>query len=513
MKSFRLSLVGLLMTLLFSSCHEKTREHIITLDSLAAYRTETFRLDTMAISRRLERLAYADKGTSAADQKTRNYYLHHGQRLWVSRLGVHSEADSVLTYVEKVSQWGFDRERFCYTAIQTDLQRARQLQFDDHENTINAVFARLEYHLTKAYLSFTAGQRFGYVDPAKIYNRIEVRDSDSLRVTYNALFDIPLQKPNKQFFTQALRKVQADSVAAFLRESHPDDPFYDTLQQRLTQPLTQQERTRVLVNMERCRWRQADYPWKHNKYVLVNLASQHLEAVENDSVLSMRIGLGSQATKTPMLTSHIKRIDLNPQWIIPRSIVKHSVSQHAGDSAYFTRHNYFIRDRKTGKEVSPRHTTRAMLEDANYLVIQRGGAGNALGRIIFRFDNNFSVYLHDTSNPAVFASNDRSVSHGCVRVERPLDLAVFLLKDKDETTIDRLHYSAAFYDNPDHLALDELEQTKDRKRYIGSLSLTPTVPLFICYYTLYPDRKGRIRTFPDIYGYDAVLYEQLKTYL
>lgn len=513
MKSLRLTLVGLLVALFATSCHEKTRDHTITLDSLAAFRTEAYVLDTAAIGHRLERLAYADKGTSAADARTRNYYLAHGQRLWVSRLGVCSEADSVLHYAEQTSDWGFNRERFCYTAIKNDLERARTLDFDDSDNTINAVFARLEYHLTKAYLNYTAGQRFGYTDPRKIYNRIEVRDSDSVRVTYNALFDIPMQRADKHFFATALRKVGHDSAAVFLRESHPEDAFYDTLQHRLARTQSQHERTLLLVNMERCRWRLTDYPWRHNKYVLVNLASQHLEAVCGDSVTTMRIGVGSPKTKTPMLTSAIKRIDLNPQWIIPRSIIKQSVSRHAGDSAYFARHNYFIRNRKTGKDVSPRHATQAMLESADYLVIQRGGAGNALGRIIFRFDNNFSVYLHDTSNPSVFASSDRSVSHGCVRVERPLDLAVFLLEDKDDGLIDRLRYSATFYDNPDKLSLDELEGTKDRERYLANLPLSPTVPLFITYFTLYPDRKGRVRTFPDIYGYDAILFDSLKPYL
>lgn len=501
------------MTLFVASCHESTRDHSITLDSLAALRTEAYVLDTAAISHRLERLAYADKGTSAADARTRNYYLHHGQRLWTSRLGVVEGADSVLHYVEQAADWGFNREHFCYTAIRRDLERARTLAFDSHDNTVNDVLARLEYHLTKAYLNYTAGQRFGYVDPQKLLNSIEVRDSDSVRVTYNALYDIPRQRADKQFFAIALHKIACDSAAVFLRESRPDDPLYAQLQQQLRDNPGQYGRAQLLVNMERCRWRLSDYPWRHTKYVLVNLASQHLEAVDGDSVLSMRIGLGSPTTKTPMLTSHIKRIDLNPQWIIPRSIIKNSVARHAGDSAYFAHHNYFIRHRPTGKEINPRRVTQAMLESADYLVIQRGGAGNALGRIIFRFDNNFSVYLHDTSNPAVFSSSDRSVSHGCVRVERPLDLAVFLLKDKDSETTDRLRYSAAFYDNPDKLPQDELERTKDPKRYLSSLSLNPTVPLFITYYTLYPDRQGRLRQFPDIYGYDALLYESLKPYL
>ena len=64
--------------------------------------------------------------------------------------------------------------------------------------------------------------------------------------------------------------------------------------------------------------------------------------------------------------------------------------------------------------------------------------------MIFRFKNNFSVYLHDTSNPALFSANDRLASHGCVRVQRPYDLAVFLLEDKDEVLLDKIKYSFTF---------------------------------------------------------------------
>ena len=82
-----------------------------------------------------------------------------------------------------------------------------------------------------------------------------------------------------------------------------------------------------------------------------------------------------------------------------------------------------------------------MLLSGAYKVVQRGGEGNALGRIVFRFPNNFSVYLHDTSSREAFSRFDRGVSHGCIRVEKPLELAVFLLQDKEEALIDKLIYS------------------------------------------------------------------------
>ncbi len=509
---FRFFVCLLLTAAAFSSCHEKTRDCVLTLDSLTALRDEATCLRPQAIRTGMERMAYADKGTSPAARYTRNYYLGGGNMLWLTRMGVSSVADSVLRYAGEAEEWGFDRENFHYTAIRNDLRRVRELDFSGEGNDINTVFARLEYRLTKAYLLYCSGQRFGYVSPRDLFNRIEVRDSDSVRVTYNALFDIPMQRADKAFFAESVHKVQADSAAVWLRESRPQDPFYDQLRRRLAQPLGESERRLVLCNMERCRWRLSDYPWRHTKYVFINIASQHLDAVDGDNVLTMRIGCGAQQTKTPLLTSRIKRLDVNPQWIIPRSIIKKSIAHRAGDTHYFESHRYFIRDRKTGKEVSPALATPAMLADPNYLVIQRGGTGNALGSIIFRFDNNFSVYLHDTSNRGVFSNADRSVSHGCIRVERPFDLAAFLLAGKDDM-IDRVRYSMTFYDDKSGLDEKEVERMKDKQRFVRSVDVSPQIPLFITYYTLYPDRQGVLRTYPDIYGYDPLIYENLKKYL
>lgn len=111
-----------------------------------------------------------------------------------------------------------------------------------------------------------------------------------------------------------------------------------------------------------------------------------------------------------------------PEWYVPRSIILHDMAHHAGNPGYFLARNYYVRDVKTGAEVDLNQVTRAQLVSGAYGVVQRGGKGNALGRIIFRFDNNFSVYLHDTSSKGVFEREERGVSHGCIRIEKPYDL-------------------------------------------------------------------------------------------
>ena len=144
--------------------------------------------------------------------------------------------------------------------------------------------------------------------------------------------------------------------------------------------------------------------------------------------------------------------------------------------------------------------------------MQRGGKGNALGRIIFRFDNDYSIYLHDTSSPAVFANRNRIVSHGCIRVERPYDLAVFMLADKDERVMEKMKYSIAVDLSNEGGEADD-RPAIDKSKLLHSLSVKPTVPLFITYYTLYPNADGVMTGYDDIYGFDPVIYAKIQNFI
>lgn len=507
----------LLVAGMLCSCREKKDNVSVTLDSFADMTDGVYQLDAGKIYEDIRRVALADSDRETADIHVRRHYLDGGSLVWLTRNGVSDKADSLLVYIETVDSIGFSRDKFCYSAIRGDLRRVRELDFaasGDSRNSINKVYARLEYNLTKAFLRYTEGMRFGFVNPYDAFNRLDVRDSDSVHVSYRALYDVPTKRPDRDFVGVAFRTMASDgaTVGAFLRESRPENPLYGVFLRRLSQPMSAVERRRVLCNMERSRWRHGDYPQNHRKYVLVNIPSLHLLAVDGNERMSMRIGLGSLETKTPLLTSRVKRMDFNPQWIIPKSIVKKSVRQHAGNRGYFESRDYFIRQRSTGLEVDPAVVTADMLMDKDYLVIQRGGEGNALGRIIFRFDNDFSIFMHDTSNRNVFLRGDRSVSHGCIRVERPYDLAVFMLADKDERLMERMKYSMTVKYGRHRTDDDDTSDPIDRKMMIRSQKVEPQVPLFITYYTLYPDAKGELVGYGDIYGFDQVIYSRIRKY-
>ena len=185
----------------------------------------------------------------------------------------------------------------------------------------------------------------------------------------------------------------------------------------------------------------------------------------------------------------IERVDFNPQWHIPMSIIRNDVARHAGDREWFDRHNYYIVERSSGKQIDPEYVSADMLLSGKYRVSQRGGEGNSLGKLVFRFPNNFSVYLHDTSTPAFFSRSYRGVSHGCIRVQRPFDLARFMLGG----------------------VVDKWE--KDTTNVTRSRNVNPRVPIYIIYKTLFKCPDGQWQTYPDVYGYDEIIYRRIKPFL
>lgn len=506
MKTFRFIIIFFFSLIFFSSCREKnvcTTAHV-TLEDYASFKVNDFSTNSHRVRAVIDSMVRNDRDELTADFRTRSYYLHDGDFLWISRHGVTLQADSLLGYLRQVEELGFSPKRFCVGSIEENIQRLRNLEFDE-KHPIDKVLGCLEYQLTKAYLRYSAGQRFGYLNPTYIFNRLDTLkpnqpDTIQRATRFRGLFDVKMEHAGQQFFLSALRKVAADSVPMFLREIQPQNPFYQSLLNDFkTGTGDKAWRARIWCNLERSRWRLADSPERHKRYVLVNIPSFHLVAVDANDTLSMRIGCGSYETKTPLLSSVIKRVDVNPKWIVPRSIVEKDMI-HYFSRSYCERRGFYVMDRYTGKEVDMKLVHRGMLLDKRYAIVQRGGKGNSLGRLIFRFDNNFSVYLHDTPSRDFFNQADRGVSHGCVRVEKPFELAKFILKDKKEDFFEDLNYC---------MTSDSLTE---KKRIIGSVKVQPSWPLFLTYYTLYPmhgKNKMGWMSYPDVYGYDKVIYDFL----
>lgn len=437
-------------------------------------------------------LCRADNDTTPTDSKTRHFYRNGGELLWVDRMGVDPRVDTLLSHLGNVGNFGFTAKSFYVQLIADDLKRVRTLDFDDSKNSISKVLARMEYRLTKAYLRYVAGQRYGYVSPYMAFNSLDLIDTTATRryLGYRRLYDAKTLRPDSAFYAEAFNRVRNHGIGQFLAESKPRSEEYAELEKMLAATTDEKRRRLIICNMERARWYNPELPKSEDgRSVVVNIPAFHLYAFCADSTVSMRIGCGTRHTKTPLLSSMIERVDYNPEWNIPMSIIRNDVARHAGDQEWFDHRNYYIAELKTGKRIPAANVTHKMLLSGDYRVVQAGGEGNSLGRIIFRFPNDFAVYLHDTSSRAFFARSYRGVSHGCVRVERPFDLGRFMVGKK------------------------ATEWEADTTRVARSKKVLPRVPIYIIYKTLFKTPQGKWETYPDVYGYDEIIYRRIKPFM
>ena len=427
--------------------------------------------------------------------------------VWFDRMGVSADADSVCAYLSReVPRNGLDTAAFFIPAIARDLEIVHQLAFDSVGVSINDLLPRLDANLTKAYIRFATGQRYGFMRP-RVFNRMDPKVGNP--GTFARVFDYEVAAPDT---TEAAKKVKEDDRMAYLMESAPDIYIYKALLKEMDKTTDAGKRHQIAVNMERCRW-QIPHPKANQRQILVNIPAQQLWAIGGDTVLDMRICCGAVPTKTPLLNSEISYMQVNPEWIIPYNIVKTEVAHHAGDSAYFARNRYSIINKESGDTLNVADVNSGALLSGNIRISQRGGVGNSLGRIVFRFPNNFSIYLHDTNNRGAFQRERRTLSHGCVRVQKPFDLACYLLPDADEWTRESLRISMDIPPVTER-GRSWVRQHADAKRPFRLISyrdVKPHVPLYIMYYTTFPNPKtGAIDFWPDIYGFDKVISKELK---
>jgi len=226
----------------------------------------------------------------------------------------------------------------------------------------------------------------------------------------------------------------------------------------------------IMANMERWRWLPQELP---KDRVQVNIAAAVMTVFDGDApVLSMRAVTGRPGDETPMLSSMIHSIVINPPWNVPTSIAtKELWPKEKKSPGYLKRNGFKVID-----------GTRLQ---------QQAGDQSALGRFKFDFDNNFSVYLHDTPSRAKFASFSRLASHGCVRLEKPEQLAGLLLKGDPAWT-------------PEAIAAQVQKGDTVRAR------LPKPVAVYLLYWTAFASGNGQMNFRDDPYGWDAALAAKIE---
>jgi len=249
----------------------------------------------------------------------------------------------------------------------------------------------------------------------------------------------------------------------------------------------------ITLNLERWRWLPASLGDRH---LLVNIPGFTLEAREADrAVLAMRVVVGSELSRTPMFSDSITYLVFNPVWELPPEIAKNEVLPAIQKDPEYLAKNHLRLYRGndlTAREVDPAKVDWKQVtpEEFDFAVKQDPGPGNSIGHVKFMCPNQFAVYLHDTPAGHLFSAPQRDYSHGCVRVERPLELARYLLRGKADW--DSARIAAAF------------ETLKNKL-----VELPEPVPVHILYWTTWVDDRGVAQFRRDVYAVDSLLTDAL----
>jgi murein L,D-transpeptidase YcbB/YkuD len=280
--------------------------------------------------------------------------------------------------------------------------------------------------------------------------------------------------------------VTNNRVRDTLEELAPTHPQYKGLQvalgRELQAPSGKAETLRM--NLERWRWAPRDLG---ERYVLINVPSYQLQVMEGEApVLAMRVIVGAPDNQTPLFSDEMTYVVFSPYWNIPPDILRNeTLPRVARDPAYLDRNNIEVVGTSGGDAVDASSIDWSDEDATRGLRFrQKPGDDNALGLVKFIFPNHFNVYLHDTPGDHLFNTEQRTLSHGCIRVEDPVGLAEYVMRDNDKWDPSRIQ--AAMH------ARSEQAVTLKRK-----------LPVHIGYWTAWVESDGKTVTYTgDPYGID-----------
>ncbi len=250
---------------------------------------------------------------------------------------------------------------------------------------------------------------------------------------------------------------------------------------------------KVAVNMERWRWLPRNLG---DRYIMVNIAAFTMDVVENrKTVLSMPVVVGKDYRRTPVFSSKMSYLVLNPFWNVPETIATEDIlAAVKKDPNYLVKRNIVVFqgwDDETPIDPFKVDWSTVTKENLRYRFRQAPGPKNALGKIKFMFPNKYDVYIHDTPSRADFQRTKRAFSSGCIRVENPFELAEYVLKGNSKWTKKAIRE-----------ALDNEENY--------TIRLPEPIPVHIFYCTAWVDEKGKVHFREDIYNRDKLVVEALR---
>jgi murein L,D-transpeptidase YcbB/YkuD len=370
--------------------------------------------------------------------------------------------DALMDALRHSADHGLDPVRYGTVDLQKTIDAA-------HANKDGYDIARIpdfDTRLTFAYLHY-AGDLLGWSGNPK------------------AIYADWIVTPVKEDLPERLSKaIDSGRIRQSLEELAPSHPQYRGLmtalqgeRQNLDGHLDQ-----IKMNLERWRWMPHDLG---DRYVMVNVPAYQMQVVEDGKpVLAMRAIVGEPKNPTPLFNDEMTSVVFSPSWNVPEKIIRNEMAPKlVNDPDYLTRQNIDV----IGTSGEAIDTSAVDWSDpdavAHLRFRQAPGPGDALGLIKFVFPNQFDVYMHDTPTRALFNKPHRAFSHGCIRLENPVGLAHYVLRDKPEWTEEKI-------------------STAMNAGYEQGVPLKEHLPVHIAYFTAWVNPDGSVTYTDDPYKLD-----------
>jgi len=399
-------------------------------------------------------IAFTEKANTSVELMLTAQYFFYAQKIW------NGISDKALREID----WDLPRKKLSYQAILDSLLEAPSSTFMKNE-PVYRQYGLLKENLKK-YRTIQSGSGWKQIKADKKSYRIgdssnliaDIREhlflvGDLSANNGSPVYDHELEESIKKF--QQRYGLTEDGV---IGKSFIEELNYP-LEKRIEQ---------LIVNMERCRW----LPLAFRKdYIVVNIPEYSFHAFENDTLAwSMKVVVGTELNKTAVFSGMMNNVVFSPYWNVPAGILN--------------------------KEVLPAIRRNSNYLDKNHMewngksVRQKPGPWNALGKVKFLFPNSHSIYLHDTPSKSLFSRDQRAFSHGCIRVEDPRRLAIYVLRHQPEWTEEKI---------------DEA-MNAEKEKYVR---IAQPIPVIITYLTAWVDPKGQLNFRKDIYKRDSRLAKMI----
>jgi L,D-transpeptidase YcbB len=387
------------------------------------------------------------------------YAAHNGPALWLTSAGITPEGQAVLGALSEAGEWGLDPSSFTVPPASYHPTTA-----DDQAAT--------EIAISLAVLKYARAARGGLADPesvSKVFGQ-----TPSLKAPETVLTEI----------------AATSSPAAYLTDLHPKHEQFIALRQALPKAQSEEEETRLKINMDRWRWMPETLG---ESYVWLNIPEFMLHVVKDGkTVQSEKAVVGSSSSPTPVLSADMTEIVFNPERVVPLSVIRKDVLPKLREGGSFfgggstsILEQYQLTVKNRGRPIDPSQIDWDTVDLSKLTFVQAPGPTNILGKVQFLYPNDRNVFMHDTIIRGQLARAVRAEGQEDPRVANPEKVAALLLAESNGWSAAKVNQAAG------------ASTTTEVK-------LDKPIPLHMTYFTVIVDEQGQLKTFDDVYKLDKL---------